>query len=261
MSLIARNICLSLQRKVILDDVDFTAEPGEVTAIVGPNGSGKTSLMRVMTGEETAQGQIHLNGIAVTRANAHQLAAIRGVLPQFTRVAFPFTASEIIRIGHQSGVHAAENHIAEQALEAVGLSGFGPRYIQELSGGEQQRVQLARVMAQVWQPVLDGQPCWLFLDEPVASLDIGHQLSIMQLARDFALRGGGVVVVMHDLNLTAMYADRIVLMQAGQARQTGTPADVLTDRVLSDAYGCAIRASTTPTSHIPYILPQAVKRL
>lgn len=256
MSLLARNIRLTLQGKSILDGVDFTAQPGEVTAIVGPNGSGKTSLLRVMTGEENAAGQVHLNGHLVSPKTAHNLASLRGVLPQQTRVAFPFKASEIVRIGHQSGIHADQQTVPEQALAAVGLSGYGPRYYQELSGGEQQRVQLARVLAQIWEPVQEDQPCWLFLDEPVASLDIGHQLDIMQIARDFAQGGGGVVVVMHDLNLTSMYADKIVLMKAGKVISHGTTQNVLLDDILSEAYGCKIQANVTPRKNVPFILPQ-----
>lgn len=257
MSLIARNIHLKLHGKTILDGVDFTARAGEITAIVGPNGSGKTSLLRVMNGEEGAAGQVHLNGKTVTGKTAHGLATIRGVLPQQTRVAFPFKAAEIVRIGHQSGVHAARQGIPEQALAAVGLPGCGQRYYQELSGGEQQRVQLARVLAQIWEPVQNGEPCWLFLDEPVASLDIGHQLDIMQIARDFALGGGGVVVVMHDLNLTAMYADKLVLMKAGRVMSEGAAREVMLSDTLSRAYDCTIHTNATPLGDVPYVLPQA----
>jgi len=257
MTLSATGITLSLQGKNILRDVQFDALPGQVTAIVGPNGSGKTTLLRVMTGEEDAEGQILLNGHLVSRTNAAQLATIRGVLPQATRVAFPFKVSEVVRIGHHAGLYAAQPDVPQRALDAVGLDGFGHRFYQELSGGEQQRVQLARVLAQIWQPMRGGEACWLFLDEPVASLDIGHQLAIMHLARDFALRGGGVVVVMHDLNLTAMFADQVMVMQDGGSVCFGKPADVLTSTVLSRTYGCNIQANTLPPKKGPFVLPQA----
>src|SRR5690606_8947929 len=116
-----------------------------------------------------------------------------------------------------------------QALARVDLAGFAGRLYQELSGGEQQRVQLARVLCQVWTPVLEGQPRYLFLDEPVSSLDIRHQLIIMNIARDFARRGGAVVAILHDLNLTAMFSDRIFVMHRGRLAAGGTPQDVLTD--------------------------------
>ena len=257
MTLIARNISLAIQGKAILDQVDFSAQAGQVTAIVGPNGSSKTTLLRILTGEEQAGGRITLNGLEVKQALAKHLAVRRGVLPQASRMAFPFKVIEVVQIGHRSGPHAMQANLPSKALEAVGLKGFETRFYQELSGGEQQRVQLARVMCQVWQPVFDGQPCWLFLDEPVASLDIGHQLGIMQLARDYAERGGGVVAVMHDLNLTAMFADQVTVMKQGRILASGAPDDVLTDTILSQAYGCALHTSTPPATSIPYILPQS----
>lgn len=257
MSLIARNISLHIGRKAILDDVSFTAAPGELTSIVGHNGSGKTTLLRVMTGESTASGDVTLNGRPVTAANAPQLATMRGVLPQATQLAFPFKVIEVVRIGLQAGPHAADPHLAQKALDAVDLPHFAHRYYQELSGGEQQRVQLARVLAQVWQPVLQAQPCWLLLDEPVASLDIAHQLGIMDLARDYARRGGGVVAVMHDLNLTAMYSDSVAILREGRLLVQGTPAEVLTSAILSRAYGYPLRSSTPPAGPVPYLLPQA----
>ena len=142
-----------------------------------------------------------------------QAASMRAVLPQATALSFPFTVREIVRlglIGGRSGALPGEDErLPDRALARVDLDGFAGRFYQELSGGEQQRVQLARVLCQVWAPVLDGRPRYLFLDEPVSSLDIKHQLMIMNIARDFAKRGGGVVAILHDLNLTAMYADRV----------------------------------------------------
>ena len=146
-----------------------------------------------------------------------ELAAVRAVLPQATALSFPFTVREIVKlglVGGRSGVAAGgADRLPEQALARVDLDGFSGRFYQELSGGEQQRVQLARVLCQVWAPVLDGKPRYLLLDEPVSSLDIKHQLIIMNIARDFARSGGGVIAILHDLNLTAMFADRIFVMQ------------------------------------------------
>ncbi len=256
MSLQASNIRLSLGGKTILDGVNFSARAGEVTSIVGPNGSGKTSLLRVITGEETASGTTHLNGLTVNRANGVRLATMRGVLPQASRLAFPFTAIEVVRIGHQAGPFGADGQMPLRALAAVSMSRHADRFYQDLSGGEQQRVQLARVLAQVWQPIFDGHPCWLLLDEPVASLDIGHQLGIMELARDYAQRGGGVVAVMHDLNLTAMFSDRIAVMKQGAVMAQGPVCDVLTDDTLSKAYDCQIRANEKPGAGTSFFLPQ-----
>ncbi|WP_299843510.1 heme ABC transporter ATP-binding protein [uncultured Roseovarius sp.] len=258
MSLQADKISLTIGRRAILDNVTLAARAGEVTAIVGPNGSGKTSLLRAITGEYQTAGTTHLNGLLVTQANGARLAIMRGVLPQAARLAFPFKAIEVVRIGHQAGPHGVDRQLPHRALAAVGLSGFEDRFYQDLSGGEQQRVQLARVLAQVWQPVFSGQPCWLFLDEPVASLDIGHQLGIMQLARDYAQRGGGVIAVMHDLNLTAMFAHKVAIMKNGEVFARGDPQTVFTDTTLSAVYGCNLRINTKPSKDTPFVLPQAV---
>lgn len=253
----ARGISVKLGRSQILQKVDFTATSGKVTAIVGPNGSGKTTLLRAMTGEVRHAGEVRINGRDVDSLQPWELAAIRAVQPQSSSIAFPFTVLEIVRLGLSAGLSAADSAVPLLALEAVGLAGFAGRMYQDLSGGEQQRVQLARVITQVWEPVVDGAPRWLILDEPVASLDIGHQFTVMDLARGYAARGGGVVAVMHDLNLTAMFADHVVLMEAGQVAATGTPAEVLTDETLARTYGCPIPVNTPPPLNVPYLLPQA----
>lgn len=257
MTLEARNIGVKLGPNEVLHGVDFTARSGRVTAIVGPNGSGKTTLLRAMTGEVAHDGQVRINGADVASLHPWQLAAIRAVQPQSSSIAFPFTVLEIVRLGLSAGLSAAESSVPLKALASVGLAGFAGRMYQDLSGGEQQRVQLARVITQVWEPIVDGTPRWLILDEPVASLDIGHQFTVMDLARDYAARGGGVVAVMHDLNLTAMFADQVVLMEGGQVAATGSPAEVLTDETLARTYGCPIPVNTTPPAKVPFLLPQA----
>jgi iron complex transport system ATP-binding protein len=254
--LAATKLTIRIGQRVILSAVDFQARAGAITAIVGPNGSGKTTLMRALTGEIAADGDLTLNGIPVMAARPARLAAIRAVLPQATPLAFPFLVGEVVRLGLTAGLSAHDPNVAAQALTAVGLNGFANRFYQELSGGEQQRVQLARVMAQVWMPTGQDGPRWLFLDEPVASLDIGHQLMVMNIARAYADAGGGVVAVMHDLNLTAMFADSVALLGEGRVLGTGKPADILTDALLSRAYHCTLRVNTPPAQGT-YVLPHS----
>jgi len=253
--LIAENICVTLGKKQILHDVDFSAKAGEITAIVGPNGSGKTTLLRAITADLEYSGHVSMAGRDIAQMKPYELAAIRAVLSQSTGLAFPFNVLEVVRLGLTTGGEAQREGLPMQALATVGLSGFEGKYYQELSGGEQQRVQLARVLAQVWQPVVDGQPRWLFLDEPVASLDIGHQLMVMQLAQNYANAGGGVIAVMHDLNLTAMFANRIALVDQGRMAAIGTPDEVMTEKTLSAAYGCHLRINTTPPDGAVFLLP------
>lgn len=251
----ACDLTVSLARRAVLHGVSLTAAPGTLTAIVGPNGSGKTTLLRALTGDLAYGGTASLNGVDIAGAGAARLAQLRGVLAQSTQLSFPFTVLEVVRLGLTNGGGDAR---AMAALAEVGLQGHAGRVVQELSGGEQARVHLARVLAQVWEPVTDSGPRWLFLDEPVAALDIGQQLTVMRLARRYADRGGAVVAVMHDLNLSSMFADRVALLHAGRLLAHGTPAEVLTDAHLARAYGCALRVNTVPQTPGPWLVPQAV---
>ena len=255
----AKNLSVHLAGRLIVADLSLEARAGRLTAIVGPNGSGKTTAMKAIAGEIASVGELTLNGRDLRALAPWQLATRRAVLPQATAIAFPFTVREIVRMGLSTGPnrHAGRAEaVAARALCAVDLAGFEGRFYQELSGGEQQRVQLARVLAQIWEPVLEGEPCFLMLDEPVSSLDIRHQLTVMRLARSYCERGGGVIAVMHDLNLTAMFADQIVMMKKGRAVFTGSPAAVLTDETMEEVFGCRMRVSGLPEAGTPFILPQ-----
>lgn len=253
-------VSVTLGRREILHSIGFTAEKGAVTVIAGPNGSGKSTALKTIAGELPFTGTLTFDGVPLGRLGPHQLARRRGVLPQASAVAFPFTVSEIVRLGLAAGgltrAGEAEARIAA-ALARVDLSGFGPRLYPALSGGEQQRVQLARVLAQLDAAAShggSGDAGWLLLDEPVASLDIRHQLAVMALARDFARAGGGVIAVMHDLNLTALYGDRLVLMQSGRVMAEGSIAEAMTDETLSDVFGCPLRVIAVPGDGKPFVL-------
>ena len=252
----ATGLSAHLGGRAVLSGVDFEARPGQITAIVGPNGSGKTTLLRRLTGDLAGPGEVTLGGDLLARLSPRALARRRAVLPQAGTLGFPFTLREVVRMGHQAGAAAPEPGIVEAALDEVGLGAKIDGLFHDMSGGEQARGHLARVRAQVWHPVSQGRPAWLFVDEPVAALDIGHQLQVMTVLRRFADAGGGVVVVMHDLNLTAMHAQRIVLMEAGRIAAAGPPAEVMTAPLLSRAYRCQLCLNTAPDQGI-WLLPHA----
>ncbi|MBM2711993.1 heme ABC transporter ATP-binding protein [Mesorhizobium caraganae] len=257
----ARDVSVAIGGKRIVTDVDFTARPGEIAAIVGPNGSGKTTFLKALSGDLPFSGTVDINGRDLAAMKPVEAATARAVLPQATTLSFPFTVREVVRlglVGGRSGVLPGENErLPERALARVDLDGFAGRFYQELSGGEQQRVQLARVLCQVWAPVLDGKPRYLFLDEPVSSLDIKHQLIIMNIARDFARRGGGVIAILHDLNLTAMYADRVFVMHRGRLAADGSPQEVLSDDLIEKVFDCRLRVGVLPAANMPFVLPQS----
>ncbi len=251
------NLSVTLSGRAILSGLSLAASAATLTAIVGPSGSGKSTLLRAMTGEIGYRGSIRLNGDEVRDLSPGALAQRRAVLPQETRVAFAFTAGEVVALGAPGGARAAPARI-EALLARVGLAGMAGRLVQSLSGGERQRVHLARVLLQAETPGGAAGPRWLFLDEPVSSLDIAQQLSVMRTARAHADRGGAVVAVMHDLNLSAMFADRIAVLSQGSFVADGPPAEVLTGAMIERVYGCHIPVCTAPARG-PWVLVQAVR--
>ncbi len=246
------NLSVSVGRRDIVRSVSFSANAGQVTAIVGPSGAGKSSLLAALTGDLSYSGSAQLNGHDIAKASPIALSEMRAVLPQSTPMSFPFTVLEVVRMGRMR--RTEDDTIATQALARVGLAGFEGRFYQELSGGEQQRAQLARVLVKVCGGGA-ADPRWLFLDEPVSSLDIGHQLQVMRIVQDFAAAGGGVLMAMHDLNLTAMCADHVLLLAEGEVLAQGSPQETLRDDLLSRAYGCRITVNRTPDAGV-YLLPQ-----
>jgi len=262
MKIEARNLTVGYGLKTVLSDVNFTAEAGKITVIIGPNGSGKTTLMRALSKDLPYSGEITLNGRDIARLHPAELASRRAILSQETTLAFPYTVAEIVRLGFMSAdkrpiERSQVRQRIEEALDQVDLGGFSGRFYQELSGGERQRVQLARVLCQIWEPVSETEPHWLFLDEPVSSLDIKHQLLIMDVASAYARDGGGVISVMHDLNLTAMFADKIAAISNGGIAAVGPPNAVLTDNTIHEVYDCPLRVGFTP-SEGRFVLPQSV---
>lgn len=256
----ATNLTVHLGTTAVIRGLDLTVRAGRLTAVAGPNGSGKSTLLRTLSGELGYSGTLAFHDRQMHAWRPEALAGLRGVLPQSSEVAFPFTVADIVAMGLELGAEGRQANSAARvntALARVGLAGFGPRNYLTLSGGEQQRTQFARVLCQI-PTALDGSgaPRLLLLDEPVASLDIRHQLEIMSVARDFARSGGAVVAIMHDLNLTALFADELLLLRDGQKVASGPVETVLTDANLEIAYGCRLRVNAVPADGMPFVLAQ-----
>jgi iron complex transport system ATP-binding protein len=241
-----------------VDAVSLDVAAGEVTVIIGPNGAGKSTLLRLLSGElRPTAGSIFLDGEILDASRPSRLACQRAVMTQSVEVAFNFTALEVVRLGVDGVGDLSPSRRAdllEQSLAAVDALQFASRRYETLSGGEQKRVQFARALAQLaaGRSVCERQA--LLLDEPVASLDLRHQLALMDAARSAAMRGAAVLAVLHDLNLAARYAEKIALISRGAVVSFGPPSMVLSTRSLSPAFGVDLRVVDSLVDE-PLVLP------
>ncbi|MDX2006105.1 MAG: heme ABC transporter ATP-binding protein [Meiothermus sp.] len=257
MSLEARDLNLNLGGRTVLRKVSLDVRPGEVLALLGPNGAGKTSLLRALAGDFGGKG-VWLEGRPLAGFSVLQQAQRRAVLPQFSRLEFPFTALEVALLGRNPHIQLSENphdlEIARAALNKTEALHLAERLFPDLSGGERQRVMLARVLAQVWES-LSGGNRYLLLDEPTASLDPAHQHHTLGLARTLAAEGLGVLAVLHDLNLAATYADRIALLHQGRLWVTGTPRQVLQPQTIWEVFRLEVEVHPHPAHPGPLVVP------
>lgn len=247
--LAAHGVTVDIGGRRLLDDVSLAVEPGEVMALVGPNGAGKTTLLRVLAGDLAPRaGRVEIKGRPLGSYALRDLACLRAVLPQQTVLQFAFTAREVVEMGrgpHRNG--ADDEAVVEANLARTETSHLAERAYPTLSGGEQGRVTLARVLA---------QECpLLLLDEPTASLDVRHQQMVMEVARELAGDGSSVVAVLHDLNLAAGYADRLAVLHRGRLVACDTPWATLTERLLSDVFDCPIAVGRHPVRDCPLVMP------
>ncbi|WP_395245344.1 heme ABC transporter ATP-binding protein [Agromyces sp. MMS24-K17] len=248
----AEAVTVSVDGADLLAAVDFAASPGRVHALIGPNGAGKSTLLGVLAGDRTASsGAVTLDGRPLAGIGLAALARHRAVLTQEHAVTFPFPAREVVEMGRHpwSRTPAADDDEAaiDEAMAQTDVSHLAARTVPSLSGGERARVALARVLAQR-TPVL-------LLDEPTAALDLRHQEDVLRLARERASAGGTVVVVLHDLNLAAAYADDLTLLRGGRVHATGSPAEVLTADAIGEVYGQAVDVLPHPRTGVPLVLP------
>ncbi len=252
----AENIRVRVGTKLILDAASLTLAPGKVVAIVGPNGAGKSTLMKVLAGERRhAEGTVMLDGVPLPQWDASALARRRAVLPQSVVVAFPFFAREIVALGLPQYFPRTESvRLVERALRRVDMLAAHEQPYDTLSGGERQRVQMARVLVQLWA---NGGQGYLLLDEPTASLDLPHQIATLRIAREHANAGGGVLAVLHDINLALMVADELVAMRAGRVIARGAPAEIVTGDLIHALYGVRAEIGAVPAG--PFLLPQSIE--
>jgi iron complex transport system ATP-binding protein len=241
----------------VLRDIDFRLERGEVLALLGPNGAGKSTLLHLLCGAIAAsRGEYRFGGLPFAGIGMAQRARSQAILPQHSALNFPFTVAEVVLLGrtpHASGARA-DRDIVATCLEATDTLALRDRLYTQLSGGERQRVQLARVMAQIWRGE-DAPERLLLLDEPTAALDLAHQKLAMQGVRGLAETGCGVVMILHDFNLAARYADRCLVLAQGSQSVWGAPREVLTPDLFQCVFGVAAEVMPHPADGSPVVLP------
>lgn len=232
------NLSLTLRGRPVLDDVSGALAQGKVTVILGANGAGKSSLLACLAGLRAPDaGRITLDGRHLAAIPPRERAQTIGLLPQRAEIHWDVEVETLVGLGRLShrgrwGESEADRAAVSRAMAATDIAHLARRNVQRLSGGEQGRVLLARVLA--------GEPRWLLADEPLASLDPAHQLDTLDRLRAAADAGAGVAVVLHDLTLAARAADDLIVMKQGRILAAGPRDDVLTADVLADAYGVAV---------------------
>jgi iron complex transport system ATP-binding protein len=253
MAIVANNLSHSFGEDLILRNVSFQVPKRDFFIIIGPNGSGKTTLMKIIAGILTSQNsKLKILNRSINQYHRKTLARIIAFVPQMLFVDFPFTVTEIVLMGRSPylGMLGLEEkkdmEIARKAIAFTGLENLAHRKLDQLSGGEQQRVFIAKAICQ--------EPDIILLDEPTASLDLAYQVRIMDLMEQLKTEKGiTVVMVSHDVNLAAMYADHLLLLHKGQVLCQGLPDEVITYQTLEEAYGCTLLVDESPLGKSPRV--------
>ncbi len=235
------NLAFAYGARAVLEGASLSIAGGEMVGVLGPNGSGKTTLLKILSAVLRAGGgEVNVNGRAVRSYGRRELARLFAVVPQESPLHFPFTTAEIVLMGRASrhGAFGLEGErdldAARKSMEATETLALADRYLHELSGGEKQRVMIARALAQ--------EPEILLLDEPAAFLDLKHQVRVFELMRRLNReRGMTIIAALHDLNLAALFFPRLVLLGGGRVFRDGPARDVLTEANIRAVYGVEVR--------------------
>ncbi|MCX6215889.1 MAG: heme ABC transporter ATP-binding protein [Spirosoma sp.] len=237
----AEHLSFQIGRQTLIDDVSLTLLPGKFTMVLGPNGAGKSTLLKLLTGTEIPKtGQIFYDETLLFSIPLAIQARQKAVLSQLLSLPFDLSVTEVVMMGRYPyfdlNPREQDKMIADHCLELVGMLPFKARAFASLSGGEKQKVHLARVLAQLYRQPGDESVKYLFLDEPISALDIHYQHQILGMVRDLAAKNMVVFVIVHDINLALQYADNVILMDRGRLYDMGIPDKVLTEQSIEAVF-------------------------
>jgi len=253
----AHNLTFGYRERTVLSGVSFSVAAGEMVGVLGPNGSGKTTLLKILSGVLTGSGDLRINGRTLRSYTRRDLSRLFSVVPQENPITFPYTVAEIVLMGRASHHNplafesGRDREVARRSMELTDILPLADRYLHELSGGEKQRVIIARALAQ--------EPEILLLDEPSAFLDLKHQVQILDLLRRLNReRALTIVAALHDLNLAALYFPRLMMLREGKIYRDGTPGEVLTEKTIEEIYGVRVRVETEGARPRLFIQPTSL---
>ncbi|AUX72602.1 heme ABC transporter ATP-binding protein [Erwinia pyrifoliae] len=237
----------------LTDDVSLSLHPGELVSLIGPNGAGKSTLLRLLSGFLTPQrGHCLLNNQPLAQWSPGQLAQLRAVMRQQSSMAFSLSVADVVAMGRAPWPQQAVKPVVEQVMALTGCDELANRDYLQLSGGEQQRVQLARALAQLWRQ--DGPCGWLFLDEPTSALDLYHQQHLLRLLSQLTQQYPvSVCCVLHDLNLAALWSDRVMLLADGRLVAQGKPYQVINEAMITRWYQAEVLVHPHLSERVPQV--------
>lgn len=244
--------------KAIVDSVSVTIDPGSVLGVLGPNGAGKSTLLKMLSADiSPCEGSVELDSRSIRDYDSQSRALRIAVLPQSAELSFPYHVFDVALFGrlphHRASNLRKDRAIVWECLERVEADHLAERSFQTLSGGEKQRVQLARVLAQLedGNERLDGKV--LLLDEPTSALDLSHQHQVLSVAKDVSRRGAAVLAILHDLNLAAQYSDQLMVLHEGKSVAQGCVDEVLTPDLVEHVYNVRADIRPHPLFQAPFV--------
>lgn len=254
----ANNVSYKIDNQYLLNNISLEFKPGEFTVIMGQNGAGKSTLLRLLAGSlKATEGDISLFNKNITGFKEIELAKIRAVLSQHYEISFPVSIQDIVMMGRyphfKSEPSGKDYEIIDKALSLMGIINLKNRNYDTLSGGEAQKVQMARVLSQIWD-YNKNEPKILFLDEPVSQLDIQYQYFILQVARNFAKENIMVIAILHDLNLALTYADKIVFLKKGRLVRKFDSVNDIDKEIVNNVFDIEMENIHNPFSKKPHFI-------